>query len=128
MTLSPDAIAWERVRRLSFVPFLFDGRCALLPTGDGPALPSGEVLEGEAPMLDTGLRVPPVTAGFRRQGFHPFAAEGDHLYVWCEATTATAGPWTTRPSSATAASWTSAAPTATCWSRWWPGAPDAACA
>lgn len=84
MTLSPDAIAWERVRRLTFVPFLCDGRCALLPTGDGLALPSGEVLEGEDPMLDTGLRVPLVTAGFRRQGFHPFAAEGDHLYVWCE--------------------------------------------
>jgi hypothetical protein len=84
MTLSPDAIASERVRRMTFVPFLCDGRRALLPTGDGLALPSGEVLEGEDPMLDTGLRVPLVTAGFRRQGFHPFAAEGDHLYAWCE--------------------------------------------
>jgi 2-polyprenyl-3-methyl-5-hydroxy-6-metoxy-1,4-benzoquinol methylase len=35
-------------------------------------------------MLDTGLRVPLVTAGFRRQGFHPFAVAGDHLYVWGE--------------------------------------------
>jgi hypothetical protein len=42
------------------------------------------VLVGEDPMLDTGLRVPLVTAGFRRQGFHPLAAEGDHVYVWSE--------------------------------------------
>jgi SAM-dependent methyltransferase len=79
-----DAIAWERVRRLTVVPFLHDGRCALVPAGDALVLPSGEVLAGEDPMLDTGLRVPLVTAGFRRQGLHPFAVEGDHAYVWCE--------------------------------------------
>jgi SAM-dependent methyltransferase len=79
-----DSIAWDRVRRLSFVPFLDDGRCALIPSGGRLVLPSGEVLRGEDPMLDTGLRVPLVTAGFRRQGFHPFAADGDHVYVWCE--------------------------------------------
>ena len=84
MTLAADAVAWERVRRLTFVPFLADGRCALLPAGDGLALPSGEVLAGEDPVLDTGLRVPLVTAGFRRQGLHPFAVSGDHVYVWCE--------------------------------------------
>jgi len=72
------------VRRLTFVPFLADGRCALVPAGDRLVLPSGEVLAGEDPMLDTGPRVPLVTAGFRRQGFHPFAVEGDHVYVWCE--------------------------------------------
>jgi SAM-dependent methyltransferase len=79
-----DSIAWDRVRRLTFVPFLDDGRCALIPAGDDLALPSGEVLEGEDPMLDTGLRVPLVTAGFRRQGFHPFGVDGEHVYVWCE--------------------------------------------
>jgi SAM-dependent methyltransferase len=79
-----DVIRWERVRRLTFVPFLHDGRCALVPAGDGLVLPSGEVLAGEDPMLDTGLRVPLVTAGFRRQGFHPFAVSGDHVVVWCE--------------------------------------------
>jgi 2-polyprenyl-3-methyl-5-hydroxy-6-metoxy-1,4-benzoquinol methylase len=79
-----DQIAWRRVRRLTFVPFLHDGRCALVQAGDGLQLPSGEVLAGEDPMLDTGLRVPLVTAGFRRQGFHPFAVEGDHVFVWCE--------------------------------------------
>jgi hypothetical protein len=78
------AVGWEQARRLTFVPFLADGRCALVPAGDRLVLPSGEVLAGEDPMLDTGLRVPLVTAGFRRQGIHPFAVEGDHAYVWCE--------------------------------------------
>jgi hypothetical protein len=78
------AVGWEQVRRLTFVPFLADGRCALVPAGDRLVLPSGEVPAGEDPMLDAGLRVPLVTAGFRRQGFHPFAVEGDHVYVWCE--------------------------------------------
>jgi SAM-dependent methyltransferase len=84
VTVPVDQVDWERVRRLTFVPFLSDGRCALVPAGHGLALPSGEVLEGEDPMLDTGLRVPLVAAGFRRQGLHPFAVEGDHLYVWGE--------------------------------------------
>jgi SAM-dependent methyltransferase len=79
------AVRWDRVRRLTFVPFCSDGRCALIPAGDRLVLPSGAVLEGEDPMLDTGLRVPLVTAGFRRQGFHAFAVDGDaHVYVWCE--------------------------------------------
>ena len=84
MTVPEDPILWGRVRRLTFVPFLADGRCALVPAGDGLVLPSGEVLAGEDPMLDTGLRVLLVTAGFRLQVLHPFAAEGDHVYVWCE--------------------------------------------
>jgi hypothetical protein len=79
MVADYDAITWDRVRRLTFVPFLDDGRCALIPAGDDLILPSGEVMEGEDPMLDTGLRVPLVTAGFRRQGFHPFAVDGEHV-------------------------------------------------
>jgi 2-polyprenyl-3-methyl-5-hydroxy-6-metoxy-1,4-benzoquinol methylase len=82
--IDPGKLRWERVRRLTLVPFLADSRCALLRAGDGLVVPSGEVLAGEDPMLDTGLRVPLVTAGFRRQGFHPFAVAGDRLYVWCE--------------------------------------------
>lgn len=75
---------WDGVRRLTFVPFPHDGTCALIPVGDRLALPSGEVLPGEDPLLDTGLRVPLVTAGFRRQSLHLLEADGDHLYVWCE--------------------------------------------
>src|SRR4029453_5573647 len=108
-SVDPGAIPWERARRLTLGPFLSDGRCALIPAGDGLVLPSGEVLTGEGPMLDTGLRVPLVTPGlrpqgfppfaasrdpraagalvppgFRRQGFPPFAASGDHVWAWCE--------------------------------------------
>lgn len=79
-----DSIRWERVRRLTFVPFLDDGTCVLIPVGDRLVLPSGEVLAGEDPMVDAGLRIPLVTAGFRRQGFHPFAIQDDHVYVWCQ--------------------------------------------
>jgi hypothetical protein len=37
-----DSIEWGRVRRLIFVPFLDDGRCALVPAGGRLVLPSGE--------------------------------------------------------------------------------------
>jgi Methyltransferase domain len=79
-----DSIEWDQVRRLTFVPFLADGRCALIPVAGGLVLPSGEVLAGEDPLLDTGLRVPLVTAGFRRQALHALAVEGGHAYLWCE--------------------------------------------
>jgi hypothetical protein len=74
----------DRVRRITFVPFLSDGRCALIEDPGGPALPSGEVADGEDYVLDTVLRVPLETAGFRYQRFHPFGVDGDHLYAWIE--------------------------------------------
>jgi hypothetical protein len=42
----------------------------LIDEPDGPALPSGEVLDGEDYRLDTVLRVPLQTAGFRYHGDH----------------------------------------------------------
>jgi 2-polyprenyl-3-methyl-5-hydroxy-6-metoxy-1,4-benzoquinol methylase len=74
----------DRVRRITFVPFLSDGRCALIEDPGGPALPSGEVADGEDYVLDTVLRVPLEKAGFRYQRFHPFGLDGDHLYAWIE--------------------------------------------
>jgi hypothetical protein len=65
----------DRVRRITFVPFLADGRCVLTEEPGGPALPSGEVAGGEDHVLDTVLRVPLETAGFRYQRFHPAAPE-----------------------------------------------------
>jgi hypothetical protein len=97
--MDPGSIRWERVRRLTVVPFLPDGRCALIPVAGGLALPSGEVLAGEDPVLDTGLRVPLVTAGFRRQGLHPFAVSGDHAVVWSEGDDGYRGPGPTPRSS-----------------------------
>jgi SAM-dependent methyltransferase len=72
------------VRRITFVLFLADGRCGLVREPGAPALPSGEVADGEDYVLDTVLRVPLETAGFRYQRFHPFGLDGDHLYAWIE--------------------------------------------
>jgi hypothetical protein len=57
-----------QVRRITFVPFLPDGRCVLI---DGARLPEGDVLAGEDYRLDTVLCVPLETAGFRYQRFQP---------------------------------------------------------
>src|SRR5690349_1836696 len=73
-----------RVRRITFVPFLTDGRCVLTDEPGGPALPSGQVADGEDYLLDTVLRIPLEAAGFRYQRFHPFGLDGDHLYAWIE--------------------------------------------
>ena len=70
----------DLVRRITFVPFLADGRCVLIDEPGGPALPSGVVLDGEDYLLETVLRVPLETAGFRYQRFHPFGLDQDHLY------------------------------------------------
>ena len=74
----------DQVRRITFVPFLTDGRCVLIDEPGDPALPSGEVLDGEHYLLDTVLRVPLQKAGFRYQRFHPFGLDRDHLYAWIE--------------------------------------------
>ena len=76
--------AAEQVRRITFVPFLADGRCVLIEDPGGPALPAGDVQQGEDYLLDTVLRVPLQTAGFRYQRFHPFGLDRDHLYAWIE--------------------------------------------
>jgi hypothetical protein len=73
-----------QVRRITFVPFLPDGRCVLIEAPEGPALPAGEVLADEDYLLDTALRVPLQTAGFRYQRFRPFGQDGSHLYAWIE--------------------------------------------
>jgi 2-polyprenyl-3-methyl-5-hydroxy-6-metoxy-1,4-benzoquinol methylase len=74
----------EQVQRVTFVPFLADGRCVLIERPEGPGLPVGEVLDGEDYLVDTVLRVPLQTAGFRYQHVRPFGIEGGHLYAWIE--------------------------------------------
>jgi hypothetical protein len=73
-----------QVQRVTFVPFLPDGRCVLIERPDGPALPAGEVLDGEDYLIDTVLRVPLQTAGFRYQHLRPFGIDDGHLYAWIE--------------------------------------------
>jgi hypothetical protein len=76
----PDAI-----RYLTFVAFLPNRDCVAVPDGHGGlTLPAGEVRTGEHWLLDTSLRVPLETAGFRAQRTHPFAADGGHLYAWID--------------------------------------------
>jgi hypothetical protein len=72
------------VRRITFVPFGEDGQCYLIEAAGGPKLPSGDVLPGEDYLLDTVLRVPLETAGFRYQRFRAVGLAGDHLYAWIE--------------------------------------------
>ena len=72
------------VARLTFVPFFPDGFCAVVRSGDGFELPTGVVLTGEDYLLDSALRIPLETAGFRRQTFHAFARRGTHVFAWCE--------------------------------------------
>lgn len=69
------------VRAMTFVPFLPDGRCVVLP---GPALPTGEVRPGEHYLLDSTLRIPMDQLGFRFQRVHPFAIDDGHVYVWLD--------------------------------------------
>lgn len=76
----------EQVQYVIFVPFLPDGRCVLIERPDGLALPAGAVLQGEDYLIDTVLRVPLQTAGFRYQHLHPFGRDGSHLYAWIEGT------------------------------------------
>lgn len=69
------------VLAMTFVPFLPDGRCVVLP---GPALPTGEVRTGEHYLLDTTMRIPMDQLGFRFQRVHPFAVDDGHVYVWLD--------------------------------------------
>src|SRR5215813_13427244 len=77
----------DRIRQITFVSFLADGRCVLVQAPAGPRdlhLPSGEVRDGEDYLIDTVLRIPLETAGFRYQRFRPFGLNGNHLYAWIE--------------------------------------------
>jgi hypothetical protein len=69
------------VRAMTFVPFLPDGRCVVLP---GLTLPTGEVRPGEHYLLDTTRRIPMEQLGFRFQRVHPFAVDDGHVYVWLD--------------------------------------------
>ncbi len=90
------------MRRITFVPFLADGRCVLIENPGGPALPAGEVEPGEDYLLDTVLRILLLTAGFRYQRFHPFGLDLDHLYAWIEGGPYSGGDRPGRPAIPTA--------------------------
>lgn len=90
---APFARIWEdpedpeSVTRMTFVPFLPDGRCLGVRGADGAVvLPYGEVRPGEDWMVDTAIRVLLETAGFRMQRIRPFGyqAAGRHVFVQVE--------------------------------------------
>ena len=69
---------------VTFVLFLPDGRCGLVPRPDGRVdLPSGDVLPDED-ALDAVVRIALATAGFRCRRFQPFRWSGLHLFAWVE--------------------------------------------
>ncbi|WP_020576652.1 class I SAM-dependent methyltransferase [Actinopolymorpha alba] len=77
------------VRHLTFVPFRADGSCVAVPTESGKlTLPAGVVEPGEHYLIDSSLRIPLMTAGFRFQRVTPFAVDGKagdlHVYAWIE--------------------------------------------
>lgn len=76
-------IDWTAVRRITLVPYGDDVEgWVLASVGHRLVLPSGNVAGGEDPRFDTVLRIGMEIAGYRRQGFHPFCADGGHLAVW----------------------------------------------
>ena len=80
--LVDEPVPNTEVARLTFVPFFPDGACAVVRSaGGGFELPTGDVLTGEDYLLDSALRIPLETAGFRRQTFHAFARRGTHVYA-----------------------------------------------
>ncbi|ASW54149.1 hypothetical protein CIK06_08005 [Plantactinospora sp. KBS50] len=61
------------------------GARVAVPDGPvGPHLPAGDVEPGEHWLLDASRRIPMLTAGFRAQRIHPFAADGDTVYAWLD--------------------------------------------
>lgn len=83
---SYDDVDWRRVRRVTVVPFLLDGRLVLVEAGDRLVLPAGAVGVGEDPLVETVLRVPLRQAGFRRQGTHVLAVSANrrHAAFWVD--------------------------------------------
>jgi 2-polyprenyl-3-methyl-5-hydroxy-6-metoxy-1,4-benzoquinol methylase len=111
---SYEEVAWERVRRVTVVPFLSGGAVVLASSSaDGQwMLPAGPIEPGEDPLVDTVLRVPLATAGFRRQATHVLArsVDGTDVAFWVEGARYTGTrphardvPWRTGPADEAAA-------------------------
>jgi hypothetical protein len=88
--LDPDAVAWERIARVSVVclvedPDVAGGVTTVLHQRDGRwVVPTGRRRPEEDVWDDAVLRIPMETMGFRRQETHPFALDHDrrHVVFW----------------------------------------------
>jgi 2-polyprenyl-3-methyl-5-hydroxy-6-metoxy-1,4-benzoquinol methylase len=81
-----DAIEWDRVERMTLVPFLPDGALVLVDNDGRLFLPHDARQPGEHPLADAPLRIALDVAGFRRQGTHPFATadRGRDVALWVD--------------------------------------------
>src|SRR5262249_18567929 len=81
-----DAIAWDRVERMTLVPFLPDGTLVLVDDEGRLSLPQGTRQPDEHPLAYAPLRIALEVAGFRRQGTHPFATadRGRDVALWID--------------------------------------------
>src|SRR5262249_1637778 len=79
-------IDWDRVERMTLVPFLPDGTLVLVDDDGRLSLPHDALRPGEHPLADAPLRIALDRAGFRRQGTHPFAATdgGRDVALWVD--------------------------------------------
>lgn len=85
---SYDEVEWTRVRRVTLVPFDFDGQLVLVASGARFVIPTGTVSTSEHPLFDTTLRIALSAAAFRRQNTHVLArsVDGRHVVVWADGT------------------------------------------
>jgi 2-polyprenyl-3-methyl-5-hydroxy-6-metoxy-1,4-benzoquinol methylase len=81
-----DDVRTDRVRRLSIVPFLADGRVVLLDEQGHLTLVEGALVPGEHVVADAPMRLALEQAGFRPQGTHAFASDptGAHVALWID--------------------------------------------
>jgi SAM-dependent methyltransferase len=78
----PSAVDWQLIDRATVICFPSGGdEMIMVETPDGYRIPSGMTTAGEDVLLDTVLRIPLQTAGFRRQGTHLVGVSGDHREV-----------------------------------------------
>ncbi|MBO0812314.1 MAG: class I SAM-dependent methyltransferase [Microlunatus sp.] len=71
-------IDWQQVEHVTVICFPSGGEeMIMVRTPDGFRVPAGAVEPGEDVELDSVLRIPLQTAGFRRQGTHPAGISGD---------------------------------------------------
>ena len=79
-------VVWQQVRKLTLVPFTYDGDVVLVADGNRFVLPTGAVRPGEDPLVHAALRITLETAAFRRQQTHVLAASADgrHVVVWID--------------------------------------------
>ena len=86
----PDAVAWDRVTRVTVVCLIEDPGApegivlVMHPEGDRWVIPSDVRRDGEDVWDDSVLRIPLETMGFRRQDTHPYALgdDGRHVAFW----------------------------------------------